>query len=300
MSLHHESGGAAVEPPAGSSRTVVVGYDGSGVARAALELGSLRAGPRGRVIVTYAAPIHPEAVLGVPAPPVPSPVEEPGRRILAEVDATWTGGVAVTTELRSGSAARVLAEVAGEASADEIVVGSHGAGRLRALLGSTSHGLIHEADIPVVVLTERAAERTRGPGDPAHLIVLGYDGSDDARAALDYAMRHLAPGGEIHAVHAYHAPAEWMGTSHYNRAVEARLEAGERLLAEIEDRPQVKTELIAGAPAATLARVAAVRDADEIVVGSRGHGTLRAAVGSVAHAVLHEADRPIVIVPRPA
>ena len=48
-----------------------------------------------------------------------------------------------------------------------------------------------------------------------------------------------------------------------------------------------------------LVRGAVVRDADEIVVGSRGLGRFRGAFGSVSHALLHEADRPVVIVPQP-
>jgi nucleotide-binding universal stress UspA family protein len=45
---------------------------------------------------------------------------------------------------------------------------------------------------------------------------------------------------------------------------------------------------------------AALRDADEIVVGSRGFGRLRGVLGSVSHAVLHEADRPVVVIPADA
>ena len=42
-----------------------------------------------------------------------------------------------------------------------------------------------------------------------------------------------------------------------------------------------------------------VRDVDEIVVGSRGLGRFRGSFGSVSHALLHEADRPVVVVPQP-
>lgn len=289
-----------IQPSEMPSRTVVVGFDGSELARAAVALASKRAGPRGRIVAVYAAAIAPDAVVGMPAaPPPPVPPEELGQRILAEVGEAQPGDVPVTKEVRLGHAAKALVEVARAEAADEIVVGSHGAGRLRALLGSTSHALVHEADRPVVVLTERAAERAAGPGEPANLIVLGYDGSEDAKAALAYARHHLAPGGEILAVHAYHAPAEWKGTNTYNAALQERLGHGQRLLDAIEAGPELRGELIAGAPATVLAKLAASRDADELVVGSRGLSTLRAALGSVAHAVLHEADRPVVIVPRP-
>jgi nucleotide-binding universal stress UspA family protein len=43
--------------------------------------------------------------------------------------------------------------------ADEIIVGSRGFGRARALLGSVAHELIHLADCPVTVIPERAVER---------------------------------------------------------------------------------------------------------------------------------------------
>ena len=60
-----------------------------------------------------------------------------------------------------------------------------------------------------------------------------------------------------------------------------------------------ENELIGGAPAEKLVDVAKVHDADEIAVGSHGHGGLRAMIGSVAHGLLHLADRPVVVIPRP-
>jgi nucleotide-binding universal stress UspA family protein len=47
-------------------------------------------------------------------------------------------------------------------------------------------------------------------------------------------------------------------------------------------------------------RVAEVRDADEIVVGSRARGRLRSMLGSVSHELIEHADRPVVIVARGA
>jgi nucleotide-binding universal stress UspA family protein len=64
------------------------------------------------------------------------------------------------------------------------------------------------------------------------------------------------------------------------------------------DGTEFEYELIAGSPAEAIARVAEVRDADEIVVGSRGFGALRATLGSVSHELLHHADRPVVVIPR--
>ena len=58
--------------------------------------------------------------------------------------------------------------------------------------------------------------------------------------------------------------------------------------------------MILGPPVESLVRVAQARDAAEIVVGARGLGRFRAALGSVSHELLHEADRPVVIVPHAA
>ena len=42
---------------------------------------------------------------------------------------------------------------------DTIYIGSRGAGRASVLLGSVAHDVLHRADRPVTVITERAAER---------------------------------------------------------------------------------------------------------------------------------------------
>jgi nucleotide-binding universal stress UspA family protein len=52
--------------------------------------------------------------------------------------------------------------------------------------------------------------------------------------------------------------------------------------------------------AEALAVSAREHDADEIAIGSRGLGKLRATLGSVSHDVLHEADRPVIVIPSSA
>ena len=46
---------------------------------------------------------------------------------------------------------------------------------------------------------------------------------------------------------------------------------------------EYETELIGGSPAQAITDVARARDADEIVIGSRGMGRLRGVLGSVSH-----------------
>ena len=58
--------------------------------------------------------------------------------------------------------------------------------------------------------------------------------------------------------------------------------------------------MLEGPPAEVLIRAATVREADEIVVGSRGLGRIRGALGSVSQELLREAARPVLVVSRDA
>jgi nucleotide-binding universal stress UspA family protein len=55
-------------------------------------------------------------------------------------------------------------------------------------------------------------------------------------------------------------------------------------------------EILQGEPATEIVRLASERDADLIVLGSRGLGAVAGAfLGSVSREVLHEADRPVLV-----
>jgi nucleotide-binding universal stress UspA family protein len=59
----------------------------------------------------------------------------------------------------------------------------------------------------------------------------------------------------------------------------------------------VVSEVLAGDPADEIVAYADNHDVDLIVVGSRGRGTLASTLlGSVSHAVLQEARRPVLVV----
>ena len=59
-------------------------------------------------------------------------------------------------------------------------------------------------------------------------------------------------------------------------------------------------EIVAGDPAEAIAAVAAARQADEVVVGSRRFGRGRALLGSVAHDLIRIAGVPVTVIPRGA
>jgi nucleotide-binding universal stress UspA family protein len=286
--------------------SIVVGFDGSESARAALRCAIRRRGDA-RVVVAYAPTIS-AAVLGHPYyyERDLERSEEHARQVLGEAESLLPPDVQTETRRPTGSPAHALVELARELDADEIAVGSRGFGRFRgAALGSISHALLHESDRPVLVVPRRAVERelrlaATGDAGEGQLLVVGYDGSDHAAAALDYATKRApAAGGQLVAVCAFDAPADWLGAPYYQSSLDDRRELAREVIGPLEDRTDLETDLVLGPPAEALARVAQARDAAEIVVGARGLGPFRAALGSVSHDLLHEADRPVVIVPSP-
>jgi nucleotide-binding universal stress UspA family protein len=139
------------------------------------------------------------------------------------------------------------------------------------------------------------------------VIVVGYDGSEVARIAVTVAARRAGRRGKVFVVHAYDLPPDFLGWPNFDRLLSDRKDHGRALLDALplagNDElleTEYETELIGGAPAHAIAEVARVRDADEIVVGARGLGRVRALLGSVSHELLHVADRPVLVIPSTA
>lgn len=131
-------------------------------------------------------------------------------------------------------------------------------------------------------------------------IILGYDGSPDARRALATAADFALEGAKLTVVSAVHVPAlvgypgEMKHSGEHLRAREALKEAGE-LLAELG----VKAELVEGAgdPEHVILGEAKDREADLIVVGTRGLGAAkRLVLGSVSTRLVHEAPCSVLVV----
>jgi nucleotide-binding universal stress UspA family protein len=137
-------------------------------------------------------------------------------------------------------------------------------------------------------------------------IVVGYDGSAPARAALLFAARQAGSGGRVIIVHAFELPPDLLGSPRYDGILDERRGRGAALLRDLPldgdelAGPEYETELIGGAPAEAIASVARAQHADEIVVGARGLTRFRALLGSVSHELLHVADRPVVVIPHAA
>jgi nucleotide-binding universal stress UspA family protein len=131
-------------------------------------------------------------------------------------------------------------------------------------------------------------------------IVAGVDGSGSSKAALRWAIRQAKlTGGTVDAVTSWHYPSGYgwaPGDGTIDPEAEARRTLAEALNEMSGMDPEVAVHpMVAEGPAAeVLCRVA--READLLVVGSRGHGGLTSALlGSVSlNCVLH-AHCPVLV-----
>lgn len=136
------------------------------------------------------------------------------------------------------------------------------------------------------------------------VIVVGYDGSPTSRAAVDHAARRAGSTGRVYVVHAFGPPPDWLGSPRYEEILFEHEERGRAVLDSLvmTDDPLLATdfdtELLEGPPANAILNVAEARSADEIVVGTRGHGRLRSAtLGSVSHDLVHNSPVPVTVIP---
>jgi len=138
----------------------------------------------------------------------------------------------------------------------------------------------------------------------ARRIVVGYDGSPASRAALARAAERAGTDGRLYVVYAYSLPNDWLGMPNYQQLLDAALDRAQLTIDNIETESGAdlegvswEAEVIGSSAARAIADTARTRNADEIIVGTRGFGRARALLGSVAHELIHLADCPITVIP---
>ena len=131
---------------------LVVGYDGTEGARAALAEALRLAGALGVDIVVAFA--YWAGALGGESADLLDTLRERGRAVTQEaLDTARAAGVQGSAELVNDRPAEALAQVAEEVGAQMIAVGSYGERPLTALIvGSTPHRLMHVTAVPVLVV----------------------------------------------------------------------------------------------------------------------------------------------------
>ena len=137
------------------------------------------------------------------------------------------------------------------------------------------------------------------------MIVVGVDGSESARDALSWALAEGRLRGDVVRVVCawYFSPIAYgaMGfvppveDDSFERAAEQAMDETLDALADLAEGVRVERSIVEGAAAHVL--VEAAKEADLLVVGSRGHGDLAGLLlGSVSHQCVLHAQCPVVIV----
>jgi nucleotide-binding universal stress UspA family protein len=140
----------------------------------------------------------------------------------------------------------------------------------------------------------------------SYLIVVGVDGSEGGRRALDWAAHEAATrGGAVQAVIAW----SWDGMEYGPIAATRPEEASRRAMRVLEQEIKalaerrgsaspIAAEVIEGRPADVLATAGSA--ADLLVLGSHGHSRVRHTVlGSVSEDCIRKAACPVVVIPVP-
>jgi len=134
-------------------------------------------------------------------------------------------------------------------------------------------------------------------------ILVGYDGSDYSRAALDTGIEVAnALGDELLVVVAYEVNRFGSEVQDYAKALRDQADKRVRLATDqaAGRGAKVEVEIVEERPADALVDVAAREQARVIVIGSRGEGPLKGAiVGSTPHKLLQIAACPVLVVPEP-
>lgn len=275
---------------------VLVGYDGSPEAVAAIETAArLLPGAVVTVVHLWQPPFASASLrrrLTLQARDVGHLIELVEREGHAEAERLAGNGVALATAAGWEATALVqrsfggdgyqFARLAQERSADVVVVGSRGLRGAQAVLGSTSELVAHVSPVPVLVVPSPLTVQEREGRGP---VVVGTDGSVAARRAAEAAAR-LFPGRVL---------------------VRVAVDDGSPPDGDVtwDDGGQVHLPRPRGAGGAhavgsALSAYAADRGAAAVVVGSRGRSAgAEFLLGSVARSMLHDAHRPVLVVPSP-
>jgi nucleotide-binding universal stress UspA family protein len=286
---------------------LLIAYDGSEAARAAVRaVGGLFPGDEAVVLAAYERPPGLGRALVAGATPNTSAVQsikalarETSARAMATAEEgsalAAQSGLAAEPEIvvtKGGVWPEVLA-TAEEREAEIIACGTRGRGGLgRALLGSTAASILHHAHCSVLIVPNTDLA-------PAGPVLIAYDGSEGARAAIATTGR-LFPG---RAATVMHAPIEDLkGVAQDlddldEAAARELLEEG-RGLAE-EHGLDARSALVTTANSHwhALVEAAAATDASILVAGSRGRGGIASALlGSVSSALARNAERPTLVV----
>ena len=134
-------------------------------------------------------------------------------------------------------------------------------------------------------------------------ILLAFDGSEYSNRALQYAKTFAERfEATLWLVHIFTHTSDLLGYEDYEKLYSKRKASGRTLLGEAfqelsNTRLDVREKLEEGPEAESILNIAKKCQADLIVMGTRGHGTLKGLlVGSVSRKVIHHSLCPVMVV----
>lgn len=224
-----------------------------------------------------------------------------GREMTESARQKLSGMAVESLVYAGGTPAAVLTTIAEENDFDAIVVGSPHRGAVgRVLIGSVAGSLLNGAPTDVAVAPRGFAEAAH---EPFRRIVVGYDGSSEARAALRHAEALARSAQARIEVVTVVSPAiaavpmaPGVSTAQFPPDPERIIDEG---VDSVEPRLGAKGTRLDGDPAMELLRHCE-KDVDLLVLGSRGYGPIaRVLLGSVSHKVVTDAPCPVLVTARP-
>lgn len=295
----------------GGGRTLVVGADWSTESQRGIQWACALAAPDDRIVLVHAWQLPVVAGYDMVLAIDPAELSSSATEALDELVAS-IGDDRVVPVIRQGHAGRALIDQADEEDAAMIVLGHTGNSRVAMMLGSTANYVLHHTTRPVVVargwIMEDDAEVT-----PPRSAVVGVDDHDldpehpdTAENPSVRAVRWACglPGIErVRVVHAWFLPSLAIGVHAEIAAEMDEMDAAAQ--AEIDhvlaaagpppDGVELTSEPVRGTPGFAL--IEESREADVVVLGSRGHGGFsELLLGSTTAEVAAHSHCPVAVV----
>jgi nucleotide-binding universal stress UspA family protein len=203
-----------------------------------------------------------------------------------------------------GEPARVIRHIAARERCDVVVLGARGqaSGDLHPL-GPTTEHLLHEGDLPVLVVPaewmppDPAADDLSGTGP----VVAGLDFTspsiDAASAGARLAARLHTRLLLVHAVPRAQVPPRWLDDSESIARQQAAIAHArlEPLVAALRDIAPIDVRIEIGPVASTLAHAVAGMPGALLVLGRATHAQPYGVPGSIASRVLAQAHAPLLL-----
>lgn len=285
-----------------------MGIDASVESREALDWARMQAGEHDRIVAVHAWDIPLVAGYEMAIAIDPSEIEQGASGFLERLVGD-IGDPRVEARLAQGHPGRSLVRAAeglgdgdadDEGPADMVVVGHRGSGKASVILGSTANYVMHHTERPVVVIRGdySGAPRNVAVGVDDHHV---EDGENPSVRALRFAYG-LRGVEEIAVIHAWFAPGVAAGL--YAGAGADMEKMDEEAVAVVEHMmelagPAPEGVVVRAVPergTAGFALVEASREADLVVLGSRGRGGFMGLIlGSTSLEVAAHSHAPVAI-----